>query len=471
MNVATKDIPPLVKQLDGLRFWADPRLRQIAKNPNVDPKVRLHASLALLPVDHEQVEFLYSRLLVAGPAELLVLRDALRPFREPLIGRLWKVLERSEEKSQYLQAANALALYDPANPLWQTVGDKVARAMVTGNAAHLGFWLDALRPARDKLTAPLATIYRDTKHPETERSLAFGVLEDYASDQPDLLANLLMDSEADHFAVLFKKLKAYQQAVVPLLEAEMVKSLPEATEGEKDDLAKSQARAAIALVRFGQANEVWPKLQHSPDPRLRSFIVNWLAPLEVDPQEIAAELERIVPVPKPTPAEGQQMMDAILFNPENSKRRALILALGGYDPDELPPDKHEPLVEHLLEMYRNDPDAGIHGAAEWTLRRWKQEEKLAAIDAVLKKLKDQGNRRWYVNSEGQTFVVIEGPVEFMMGSPDSKQKRSVESIMGSPDIKRRRLEDDEKKSHGCSSLCYRHFHAARGNSIGSSVRI
>ena len=25
--------------------------------------------------------------------------------------------------------------------------------------------------------------------------------------------------------------------------------------------------------------------------------------------------------------------------------------------------------------------------------------------------------------------------------------------------------------YGCSSLCYRHFHAARGNSIGSSVRI
>ena len=68
-------------------------------------------------------------------------------------------------------------------------------------------------------------------------------------------------------------------------------------------------------------------------------------------------------------------------------------------------------------MYRNDPDAGIHGAAEWTLRRWKQEEKLAAIDVELKKLKDRGNRRWYVNSEGQTLAVIEGPVEFSMGSP------------------------------------------------------
>ena len=138
--------------------------------------------------------------------------------------------------------------------------------MVTGNAAHLGFWLDALRPARDELTAPLATIYRDTEHPDTERSLAFNILEDYASDQPNVLANLLMDSEEDHFAVLFEKLKAHQQAVVPLLKEEMVKSLPEATEIEKDGLAKRQARAAVAMIRLGQAEAVWPLLQRSPDP-------------------------------------------------------------------------------------------------------------------------------------------------------------------------------------------------------------
>ena len=417
----TKDVPPLVKQLAGLRLWANPLLRRIMESSGEASKERLHASLALLPVDQEQVEFLYRRLLEAAPTELPVLRNVLRPFRERLIGRLWNVLEQSDDKSQYLQAASALALYDPANSRWQTIGGKVARAMVTGNAAHLGFWLDALRPARDKLTPPLATIYRDTERPE--RSLAFNILEDYASDQPNVLSNLLMDSEKDHFTVLFKKLKAHQEVVVPLLKEEMVKSLPEATEVEKDGLAKRQARAAIALVRLGQANEVWPKLQHKPDPRLRSFIVNWMAPLGVNPQQIASELVLIKPVPRPTPAEGQQTMDAILFNPENSERRALILALGGYDPDELSPDKREPLVEHLLEMYRNDPDAGIHGAAEWMLRRWKQKDKLAAIDVELKKLKDRGNRRWYVNSEGQTLAVIEGPIEFMMGSPNSEPDR------------------------------------------------
>ena len=66
-------------------------------------------------------------------------------------------------------------------------------------------------------------------------------------------------------------------------------------------------------------------------------------------------------------------MDAILFHPETSQRRALILALGTYGTEGLSPGEREPLIGKLLDLYRNDPDSGIHGAAEWTLRQWKQQ--------------------------------------------------------------------------------------------------
>jgi len=62
---------------------------------------------------------------------------------------------------------------------------------------------------------------------------------------------------------------------------------PLVTEETKDRLAERQPRAAIALVRMGKAEEVWPLLRHSADPRLRSFIVNWLNPLGADPKLIA----------------------------------------------------------------------------------------------------------------------------------------------------------------------------------------
>jgi formylglycine-generating enzyme required for sulfatase activity len=200
---------------------------------------------------------------------------------------------------------------------------------------------------------------------------------------------------------------------------------PTVQEDIKDRLAERQARASIALVRMGKAEEVWSLLRHSPDPRLRSFIINWLSPLGADPRVVVDELNRIDPNAKPTPAPGRQKMDAILFHPETSQRRALILALGTYGTESLSPGEREPLSAQLLDLYRNDPDAGIHGAAEWTLRKWRQREKVKEVDAQLIKRKDWGERRWFINGQGQTFAEVEGPVEFRMGSPPTEPKRNV----------------------------------------------
>ena len=198
---------------------------------------------------------------------------------------------------------------------------------------------------------------------------------------------------------------------------------PVITEETKDQLAERQARAAVALLRMEKADEIMPLLRHSADPRLRSFIVNWLSPLGADPHVISAALEHIDPSIKPTHDKPPKLMDAVLFHPETSQRRALILALGTYKTEGLSPGEREPMSVKLLDLYRTDPDSGIHGAAAWTLRQWKQQESLKAVDTELGRLKDRGDRRWYVNGQGQTFAVIEGPVEFRMGSPPTEPDR------------------------------------------------
>ncbi len=215
---------------------------------------------------------------------------------------------------------------------------------------------------------------------------------------------------------------------MPLLQVEIARkaTIPDSdkdSEMVKDRLAERQARAAIALFRMGKVEEFIPLLRHGADPRLRSFIVNWLSPLGADPRTLAAELDHIVSIANPTPAQGQQKMDAILFHPETSQRRALLLALGTYGTEGLSPSERDSLTGKLLDLYRNDPDSGIHGAAEWTMRQWKHLEKLKDVDVQLMKVKDRGNRRWFVNGQGQTFAVIEGPVEFHMGSPPTDTER------------------------------------------------
>lgn len=78
-----------------------------------------------------------------------------------------------------------------------------------------------------------------------------------------------------------------------------------------------------------------------------------------------------------------------------------------------------------------DVDPGMHAASEWLLRRWEQgdlvrevAERLQENDKQFQARKADDKRRWYINGQGQTMVIIPGPVEFQMGSPESELGRS-----------------------------------------------
>ena len=221
------------------------------------------------------------------------------------------------------------------------------------------------------------------------------------------------------------------------------------TEQAKDQLAERQARAAVALVRLGQAGEVWPLLRHSrrsPAAQLHRELAR--AP-RGRPSRVAAALDRPDSSPRPAErgevAEGRvklrpatQNMDAILFHPETSTRRALILALGTYGPDGLSPGEREPLIARLLDLYEHDPDAGIHGASAWTLRQWKQHAE--ARDDRCPVERQGPGRPPLVRQQlrDRRFVLVEGPVEFRMGSPpdepDRDSRRDAPPASSSPAV-------------------------------------
>ena len=187
-----------------------------------------------------------------------MLRDALKPHRSTLTPKLWTVLESAKPgDASLLPAASALASYDPDDARWEAVGGKVAQALVSVNPVFLGPWLDALRPVRGKLTAPLATIFRDKNRPESEHALATSILADYASDDPNLIANLLMDADPKAYASFFPIAQRQETKTLPLFQAEIAKkaTIPDSdndSETVKDQLAERQARAAVALGSHGK---------------------------------------------------------------------------------------------------------------------------------------------------------------------------------------------------------------------------
>ena len=188
-------------------------------------------------------------------------------------------------------------------------------------------------------------------------------------------------------------------------ELKVVETVAGADYDATEKRAKRQANAAVALLRLGQPEKVWPLLKHSPDPRVRTYLIHRLGPLGVDAGVILKRLEE----------------------EDITIRRALLLSLGEYSEQQLPATARHALLPKLQDIYRTDADPGLHAAAEWLLRHWQleawlqevtdtwgkdkagREQRLQRIEALLQK--DQGKTppQWYVNGQGQTMVVIPGP--------------------------------------------------------------
>ena len=345
LHADTNEVPTIVQDMAPYRRLLDPLLREAYQEAEAkqEPRTQLNASLALLPVDAGQVSYLYDRLLHAEPQEVAVIRDALQPHKDELDDRLWSVVEQPTraKKSQRLRAAAALAVYDPDSQRWTKVQDQVADDLVGVPAVYLAAWMDLMRPVRVKFLTPLSTVFRDAKRRETERSLATDILTDYAADRPQVLADLLMDADEKQFAVLYPTFQAHADRGLAVLQAEVARELsPDAKNDAKEKLAKRQANAAVVLLRMNHPERAWPLLRHSPDPRVRSYLIHRLAPMGADARAVVKRLDE---------------------EPDVTVRTALLLCLGQFDAEELTLAERTALFPTLVQMYQNDPDAGVHG--------------------------------------------------------------------------------------------------------------
>jgi formylglycine-generating enzyme required for sulfatase activity len=347
------------------RWLITSQLRKSYEESEPGSKHRLHISMALLPVDPGQLDYVYERLLVAEPQEMIVFREALRPHADALSERLWGVLRDTKgNPAQRLRVACVLADYAAEDVRWEQVSGDVARRLVAENVFVIGQWANALRPVRKHLMPPLAGLLVEEGRSAVERRTITVLYADYAKDVPDAFTPL-------------EKVLAEEAGVGAGQDAKLA-------------LARRQANAAVALATVGRWEKGRPLLRHSPDPTLRSYLIDRLGPGGVE----ARELTRLL--------DGQR---------DDSIRRAMILALGEYDKDRMPLGEREALVPQLLGLYWDDPDPGLHGAVGWLLRQWGQEAKVCGIDCELATGKIEGSRQWYVNGQGQTLVVVP-PGEF-----------------------------------------------------------
>jgi formylglycine-generating enzyme required for sulfatase activity len=250
----TAGVPVVLAELAHHRRSAAPLLRQALDQAEPGSRQRLHAALALLPDDPSQADYLAERLLDARPAEVLLLRDPLRPHAAGLTERLWQAVAKGPAPRR-LRAACALAAFDPEGVPWRRHQADVALALVAEDPLRVGKWAEGLRPVRGKLTGRLLGLSTDGSHPEAERHLATSLLADFAADQPDVLVAALLRADPRQFAVLWPRLVPHRAKAVELLGRELEKaptpSWPDTDPSppwpEPDDALRGRIEVALGM--------------------------------------------------------------------------------------------------------------------------------------------------------------------------------------------------------------------------------
>ena len=450
----TAGVPRLIDDLKEYRDLTGPKLRELAAQP-VTMKPGLHARLARAADEPARAGEVAAYLPACRPDELLPVVQLLKPHAGAVAPGLWAVLtDAKADAGKRVRAACALAGLTPDDARWKAVAAAVTDAVVRANPVEFVAWSAALEPVRGVLVPELMTRYpvarAEIESGKLEVSklagavsrydLTANLLAQYAKDRPAELAELALIADPRHYTQFAGALQANKAAVVPVLKAELAKKPPEGLPNDTLDAAlethgKRRGLAAAVLLTLGEAEAVWPvfAFPKDGDPTARSYLQERLAAIGADP---AALVRRFG-------AEGNV-----------SVKRALLIALGDFPPELVPAEEREPFVSRLLVLYRDDPDSGLHGAIDWLLRqKWGKAKELAAIDAELARAargrvaaralagavppgplgavvgpqlpapRVAVGKDWFVNGEGQTYAVVRGPVEFMLGSPESEPGR------------------------------------------------
>jgi serine/threonine protein kinase/formylglycine-generating enzyme required for sulfatase activity len=239
----------------------------------------------------------------------------------------------------------------------------------------------------------------------------------------------------------------------------------ELTNSAKSLLLHIRAGTAPVWLAFGQEDAIFPLLKAESDPTVRTRLIHDLSPLLITSERLITRATEPI---------------------DPSVRRALLLGAGEMVGDPLSKDAvggiqrrslSETLLNQLTDLYQNDPDPGIHGAAEWALRRYQSEADWKRSEMQLKNIAPVSDRQWYMTREGHTLVVIPGPVRYRMGEEGSQHEELIRRsfsiaskeitiaqfqrfLSANPAARATITMASEKSSADCPALCISWYHAA-----------
>jgi serine/threonine protein kinase len=382
----TSRVPAIIRQLAPYRGWTEPVLHAVTADPAKTRAERLHAQLALLPWKSTSAESLLAPILDASPDELRVISEELVPARGSVIDPLWAAAYDDRASADHrFRAACALAILAPADQRWAEIGPRTADQLLAEDPLLVKPWVDLLRPVQSALLSRLVFAARSSDERTPARMLATSIVIDYARDTVAPIVEMTLDADVRQFSAILPALQSRREEAIASLRSYLAAESGARETDESQDLsAWRRANAAVALLRLGEADAIWPMLGAADDPRPQSEALFAMHRFGVTPGPLLARLE------------GESDVRILM---------ALYLALADCA-DQIAAEAREPLVRRLAIEYRDHPDAGMHSALRLLLKRLGQTAPIERVDREFQNRGLVGGRRWCVD-HGHTLVVID----------------------------------------------------------------
>ncbi len=385
------------EQVAAYRWWTESRLTRITAQPPQTPEDRrraLHARLALIHHDPTQVQPLKEVLLnVEDWQYFREIREALGPFQDEISSELWNSLHDASSSggdSRRFRAALALAAYEPQATQW-TVADQrfIVEQLVAENPVHQPALWALLDNLGGRLISPLQAVFSDPRRSDVQQVAAAGALAEFGGQDAELMADLLAQASPEQYRILYRRFVQLTAAdkLGPLwsvLRQQRTFSLPK----ERISWQQQRVGAAVTLLRQGKHQAVFEVLRVDDDLESLTQCVHRCRSRGVKVPQLLECLEVADRQRQKSSAKQRQQWDRIVYG--------LLLALGEFPLERVPPGQRDWWINQLADWYRNDPSSAIHGASGWLLRHWGFDELVQKVDQTPIPYDETGKREWFV---------------------------------------------------------------------------
>jgi formylglycine-generating enzyme required for sulfatase activity/predicted Ser/Thr protein kinase len=411
-------VPELLKQLPDVldQNAARKRLREIYADGNSRPRERAFAALGLLKLqdaadpDQELANVLLNRLLDSETPleEFPAILSGMDPSLGGAVEELWKKTE-TESGEKRLRAFAAISNLRGNEDRLRDNARLIVADLLSEPPELFSPWLQLFQNIKLLVRPQLLESFISSQEGPRRRYNATVALLAFFPDDQELLLELGTKARGQQLEPVVAQLKRISPTVRDALSDKILSLVmtSESSEGgpfDREALLETQCNLLISLFALQRPEPLREALRQSADPSLRSIVIPRLFSAGFELEEIIRQLPRT--------SDELATADPIEI-------AGWILAIGQYA--DTPLTDREKWSEPLLKILVDHPHPGVHAAADSILRNWGMvsAENYPARPTTL----ETGNKpTWERTKTGHELVLL-GPAEFRMGSPEEERRR------------------------------------------------